>query len=83
MEQVVFENIWKFVFILAVSGCMYFINKYIARIEKTLEKLTDAVSDMREGLGDIRELVKIHEVRLNGHDEDFRDVKNLKVKYTK
>jgi hypothetical protein len=76
MEQVVLENIWKFVFILSITGFLYFLNKYIIRIEKTLEKLTD-------GLEDIRQLVKLHEHRLNGHDEDFREVKNLKVKYTK
>lgn len=76
MENVVLENIWKFIFIISVSGFVYFLNKYIVRIEKTLEKLTD-------GLTDIRELVKIHESRLNGHDEDFRDVKNFTVKYPK
>lgn len=76
MEDAILENVWKFIFILSVSGFMYFLNKYTSKIEKSIEKLTD-------GFNEISALVKMHEHRLDDHQEEIREIKQMKVRYTK
>jgi hypothetical protein len=84
MEAVIFENIWKFVFILALMSSGYFFNKYTARIEKTLEKLTDGVNRLTT-LGERHEeRFENHRERLDNHQARIEDVENAKiVKYRK
>jgi hypothetical protein len=83
MEDAIFKDVWKFIFILAVLGLFYFLNKYASNIEKSIEKLTDMVSDLRE-------MVKIHEHRHNDtddkiedHDRQLKEIHQYKVKYGK
>jgi hypothetical protein len=77
MEAVIFENIWKFVFILALMSSGYFFNKYTSRIEKTLEKLTELVNELVSSK-------KLHEHRLDNHESRIEDIENIKVvKYRK
>lgn len=72
MEAVIFENIWKFVFILALASSGYFFNKFTTRIEQTLEKLT-------EGVQELKSLAKLHQHRLDNHEGRIEDVENAKV----
>jgi hypothetical protein len=76
MEAVIFENIWKFVFILALTSSGYFFNKYTSRIEKTLEKLTD-------GFNKLTTMTELHEHRLDNHQARLEDVEDMKVRYKK
>lgn len=77
MEAVIFENIWKFVFILALASSGFFFNKYTSRIEKTLERLT-------EGFNELTGIAKLHEHRLDNHEGRIEDVENTKpVRYRK
>lgn len=76
MEAVIFENIWKFVFILALMSSGYFFNKYTSRIEKTLERLTDLSNELIASK-------KIHEHRLDNHEARLEEVEEMRVKYRK
>jgi hypothetical protein len=77
MEAVIFENIWKFVFILALASSGYFFNKYTSRIEKTLERLT-------EGFNELTGIAKLHEHRLDNHEGRIDEIESSKVvKYRK
>jgi len=71
MEEAIFKDIWKFIFILAVIGLGYFLNKYTSKIEQSIEKLT-------EGFNKLSEIIGRHEERI----EDLEDSKKL-VKYRK
>jgi len=71
MENVVLENVWKFIFMLSVSGFLYFLTKYTSKIEKSIEKLTD-------GFNDLSAIAKMHEHRLDTLEEE-----NKLVKYRK
>lgn len=83
MEAVIFENIWKFVFILAITSSGYFFNKYTSRLEKSIEKLTDGfnrlttLSELHEQRSDT------HEKRLDNHQARLEEVEEMRVKYRK
>lgn len=51
MEEAIFKDIWKFVFILAVIALGYFLNKYTSKIEQAIEKLTDGVNELSRIVG--------------------------------
>jgi hypothetical protein len=69
MEEAIFKDIWKFIFILAVIGLGYFLNKYTSKIEQSIEKLT-------EGFNKLSEIMGRHEERI----EDLEDAQKV-VRY--
>lgn len=67
MEDAIFKDVWKFIFILAILGFIYFLNKYTSKIEKSIEKLT-------EGFNKLSEIIGRHEERI----EDLEEKKIVK-----
>jgi hypothetical protein len=62
MEEAIFKDIWKFIFIIAIIALGYFLNKYTSKIEQSIEKLT-------EGFNRLSEILGRHEERIEDLEE--------------
>lgn len=62
---------------------IWIIQQYLKKLNITLDKMGDDMGDLKAGIMELMGISKLHEHRLNGHDEDLKEIKDGRyvVKY--
>lgn len=62
MEEFVLKNVWGFLFVLACGGFFYLLGKWIGRVDKSIERIT-------EGFIELTKIGAKHDTRLDNVEE--------------